>query len=116
MKKNIVSSEIQRERLRKHPDFQFFMQCIYKNAPDLPLTDMIVDQCLTVQYYRLTREESQALAGFFKTSRQYFPHLFNAVHLENNDLPDQDLATIVEGLNNVKTVRKFLCKDNFIGS
>ena len=42
-KKHIVSSEIQRERLRKHPDFQFFMQCIYKNAPDLPLTDMIVD-------------------------------------------------------------------------
>lgn len=48
----------------------------------------------------------------FRESCKLFPTCLNELLLDNNGLKDKSLALILEGLENLKSVKKFVCKNN----
>ena len=44
--------------------------------------------------------------------KKMFPTCLNELLLDNNGLKDKGLALILEGLENLKSVKKFVCKNN----
>jgi len=88
------------------PAFAFFTECRQQHELDVPVFQGLIDQALFVQGQHLGPGHCAALCNGFRVIQERSLPLSHVI-LHNNNLSDQNQAALIEGLNQVKRLKRY---------
>ncbi|CDW89852.1 UNKNOWN [Stylonychia lemnae] len=96
----------------KDSKMNFFRQCQQELVLALPILNKIRSKTLYLQGYMLNIGHCKALSVAFR----FFDSLMTRLHLENNNIKDEQFKDMLEGLNYVTDLKSIIYKSNEFGS
>eukprot|EP00347_Sterkiella_histriomuscorum_P014450 403360819 len=108
--KNYISPKIMDE-FAQDSTLNFFIECQKELVLALPILQKIRKRTLNLTGYGLNQGHSKALQIAFK----YFENILGKIHLENNNLKDDDFREILDGLAQLQDLKSIIYKNNEFG-
>ena len=76
---------------------------------------MVIDKVLVIQNYRLSTTHCEAIHSALKCLLGQKHQIISSIVLENNELKDEGIAEIIDGLDNIRFIEKVILKRNHVG-
>lgn len=92
------------------PDLLFFKSCEQQKIPALSILQKRYKKALNLKGYYLKEAECAAL----QQALTQFPDYIDTIVLQDNGIKDKGMHMILEGLNEMKLIKRFVCINNHI--